>query len=788
MIDSLILNPQPLQGTPNVGLSNDDSFLPRILSVFYAVFHPRLGPQVVYQVPEGSISASLVPQPDSARSPTFSATSIRSPSVAYTPGSFAAGSSGVSADALAKLGEPEPLSLGGSRAPSLTSLVSGGASPRTSHTGLSSPPESSSGTSDKPGASPGFNAVQPASGLSQSRPPALIGLGNAKVPSLKIGSSNAIVDFDSISEYVIPKDRLYGRLVHCNTPTHRILGFPVILYGDRYFRRDFRFNLCFVFDRRADLSCYEQVVRKCATVLMNCEEESGFLSNPQTSGRMYSILEQLYEDLNSFSETSIRIDSFNSIELKIFPFYPNPPKVDDWQVPIALINLAKRVESNWDLTMAKVVPHINGINHVRKIADLADTDPNLTRRCMEHLLFYQCILMVDIFQYSNMYALKPAIQWLAEDASVQAECAPYVTQAGHDHLSWPQLLRLYSQLKRGKTIHTWMEENDIASTGIDVRRFLSFGVIKGFLRRIHRYPILVSRDKDKSKKKRGGVGAQSRQLNPEELDALTALKDTGLGSPTATNYFQSFIPISESIESTSSMTTVHGYRVAGRSFGVMTAAESPSNLSPPIQTVTPTQYFPGSQMRARPRQGSVQSTLSAINTQHASQPYLASTTSITSSATAQSDINAALAEVGATPASWRSSRGPPTPVLSRNSTVRTRDRTTSISQRNSQGGMLSNTISIGGSGGAGGAGNAVLGVGAGVSVEPSPYPDGLREMLDGQHHTDEICSKYGIGWKELEGLLAIIGWAPNPPPHAAAEEGRPAPGKLDLGRVKIINR
>ena len=70
--------------------------------------------------------------------------------------------------------------------------------------------------------------------------------------------------------------------------------------------------------------------------------------------RIYSILEQLYEDLNSYSETSIRIDSFNSIELKIFPFYPNPPKVYDWQVPIALINLTKRVEANWDLTVARV--------------------------------------------------------------------------------------------------------------------------------------------------------------------------------------------------------------------------------------------------------------------------------------------------------------------------------------------------------------------------------------------------------------------------------------------------
>jgi hypothetical protein len=70
---------------------------------------------------------------------------------------------------------------------------------------------------------------------------------------------------------------------------------------------------------------------------------------------VHAILEQLYEDLNSYSETSIPIDQFNSIELKIFPFYPNPPPLEDWQVPLALINLSKRIEDNWDLTMQKVI-------------------------------------------------------------------------------------------------------------------------------------------------------------------------------------------------------------------------------------------------------------------------------------------------------------------------------------------------------------------------------------------------------------------------------------------------
>lgn len=51
------------------------------------------------------------------------------------------------------------------------------------------------------------------------------------------------------------------------------------------------------------------------------------------------------------------MDRFNSIELKIFPFYPNPPPVKDWTVPLALINLEKNIEPNWDLTMAKVAGH-----------------------------------------------------------------------------------------------------------------------------------------------------------------------------------------------------------------------------------------------------------------------------------------------------------------------------------------------------------------------------------------------------------------------------------------------
>ena len=289
---------------------NEDTFLPRLRSVFYAVFDHRIGPKIVYQVPEGLIAT---------RQDSHSARS-NGGSVPATPSS--------------ETSSPVPSSIN-----SGNGIIS-----RNSSLSVLSPTEMS-----RPG------------GRERSSP-------NHQSSS----SRGVLFHFQDIQTYIIPSPALCGRLVTCSTKRNRIIGFPVELKG-RYERNYFRFNLCFVFDRGADLSCYEPIVRKVSRVLKSCEvcprriplyrrsfvqEESQFLSNPNRSKMVHVILEQLYEDLNSYSETSIQIDQFNSIELKIFPFYPNPPPVHDWMVPLALINLTKRVEENWDLTIAKVAPYL----------------------------------------------------------------------------------------------------------------------------------------------------------------------------------------------------------------------------------------------------------------------------------------------------------------------------------------------------------------------------------------------------------------------------------------------
>ncbi|KAG0226887.1 Nitrogen permease regulator 2 [Actinomortierella wolfii] len=485
-----------------------------------------------------------------------------------------------------------------------------------------------------------------------------------EVPEGSIMSKNPLVEFDTISEFLIPKVELCSKLVTISTPSCKVLGFPINLEHKKFQRNALMFNLVFVFDKDADLSSYEPVVRKMARVLKALEKECEFLSRqtrqammdsgttttsaigtvssstqsspppasnptntsapsattggnselssslsataaqivlanqetsqggasdsnspsqptssstpaaagslspalsttstvvgpsvtastypeqqsaettvtaaassthaqePSGSGAvpsppttlqrigsapkvpsqtdsstneqqqsndcegmmsMQNLIEQLLEDLNSYCECQIPVDSANTINLKLFPTYPNPATVYDYQVPIATVNLDTLSDVSWDMTMQRIIGYINGVNSVKRIAEYADVDAALVRMCMEHLLYYGCIIMVDLFQFRNIYACKMEMTRLLEDVALQNECVAYVTLQDMHAPSFAKLYSLYCGLQYGQELHAWIEQNQVANYNIDVRRFISFGVIKGFLYRIHKYPIL----------------------------------------------------------------------------------------------------------------------------------------------------------------------------------------------------------------------------------------------------------------------------------------------------------
>jgi nitrogen permease regulator 2-like protein len=196
-------------------------------------------------------------------------------------------------------------------------------------------------------------------------------------------------------------------------------------------------------------------------------------------------------------------DDANTINMKLFPYHRPPPPVQGWHVPVAKTKFSEIVDPTWDLTMQRVISHIDGVSDVRRIAYLADVSLPLAKAALRHLLYYDTILLLDMFFFSSCYAPRP--QGIADfianvDQKMVDECAAYAcihSAAGAggrpQKLSRYLLVKLMTTFCPGKSVMEWLRghmENGLEVLRyVDVRRFVQFGVIKGCLYRVHKYVV-----------------------------------------------------------------------------------------------------------------------------------------------------------------------------------------------------------------------------------------------------------------------------------------------------------
>lgn len=331
-----------------------------------------------------------------------------------------------------------------------------------------------------------------------------------------------LLDFDSVSDYIIPKVELQNRLVSISTSNYKIVGYPVKIEHAKYPRNALLFNLCFVFARNAVTLAYDSVIRKFARVLQALEIESGFLSTESTKSALPGIIQQCLDDLNAYQECQIRIsyliflllDSSNTIDIKLFPNHQDPVTVFDHQVPVLTIDLQAVMGKHWDMTLIKVIPFCNGVNSVKKISMFSNVHLSFVRLAIQHLIWYGCANLVDIFQFSNIYCVRSGIAALSHDKALQDYCQKFVKKHDMEPPSLGDVFCLYASFKGGMKVSDWVRENN--TLAIDVRKFIVFGIIKKIICRLHTYPIL-SRD--------GPVtGDMVRYLNGEHhLDELCTM-------------------------------------------------------------------------------------------------------------------------------------------------------------------------------------------------------------------------------------------------------------------------
>lgn len=325
-----------------------------------------------------------------------------------------------------------------------------------------------------------------------------------QVPARSIGLSAsatatgpALFQFPAVSPYIIPRQEFCSHPLAVVANSYRILGHPVCLRSPTYPRNEFIFNFCLVLDAAADFFPHRAVTLQLARLLRTLEEQSRFLSRDgaaPNSGKIYALCEILLEDLNNYGESMIPIDPANTLNIKLFPARRPPPPLLPHHVPVSTVSLPTLVDENWDLTMLRILPYIDGVRSVRQIALCADADYRLVRKAVSHLLYYGCVELLDIFRFSAIYAPTPTLADFIESDDAQGECARYIATPGQPSLAatGAQLAELYCALQQGQTVRSFYMAHADALAGIDLRRFITFGVLKGILYRVQEYAITTS--------------------------------------------------------------------------------------------------------------------------------------------------------------------------------------------------------------------------------------------------------------------------------------------------------
>eukprot|EP00794_Sanderia_malayensis_P017428 gene17428-19172_t len=298
--------------------------------------------------------------------------------------------------------------------------------------------------------------------------------------------------FDSIAPYVITKPQLQQRLLTLRAFDYKFIGCSVGIENAKYSRNALLFNVCFILDEDSFTNKYEAVVKKLSAYLITLEQETGYISQEETKQNIPNILNDILHGLNRKGECNIKINGSNTIFLKIVQGLVHPPVVLDYHVPVFLWDKKEIFASHWDLTAQQILQHINGCNHVQKIAAVADMDLNLVRSAIQTLLYYGVITLIPVFLHSNKYALTPEINKLSKDNEMQKECIKWVA-ADISHLpNFKDVFMLYCAMGPGITVKDLCIRHDMAILKIDPRLLVQYGLIKGFIHRLDKYPILIS--------------------------------------------------------------------------------------------------------------------------------------------------------------------------------------------------------------------------------------------------------------------------------------------------------
>jgi hypothetical protein len=141
--------------------------------------------------------------------------------------------------------------------------------------------------------------------------------------------------------------------------------------------------------------------------------------------------------------------------------------------------------------MFQILPYLNGLNHVAKIAQMADVHTGLVKACVQNLRHYQIVRLAPIFQFSNDYCTTLKLPSLLSDKTLQAAMLENCVAEGEagNPPEFGAVYKFISEIKHGATIKDLCIRFRVGNELLfDIFKLIQFLCVHGIIRRLHKKP------------------------------------------------------------------------------------------------------------------------------------------------------------------------------------------------------------------------------------------------------------------------------------------------------------
>lgn len=212
-----------------------------------------------------------------------------------------------------------------------------------------------------------------------------------------------------------------------------------------------------------------------------------------TKPQIQDVLKKLYEDLIEKGETFINLDESNVLTAKVFEAPKEPTEIFDYNVPILRYDRISDLNIPWDISLNYLLSRIDGVSHIKKIASRKPAiDIDCVKRCLRTLLFYDCVVISDTIQFTNVYQLQKAVHSIITDVKVMTSIQAFCCINPEDPPNITDIIKFLLKFRPGKQLSQVLISAGVdVLQGLDVRRLIAIAQDFKIITRLHEYPVYM---------------------------------------------------------------------------------------------------------------------------------------------------------------------------------------------------------------------------------------------------------------------------------------------------------